>query len=235
MAPSNLPGYRRAVLVTAGAFLLSQAALIQAAFALSSLQVALLGQGIEIPWWPRLERFVWLTAGVQAIAGAWGGVQVWRRRPTLDGMADLRAAIWLICFLHLVQGAGSGAIVPADAPFRPAPLATAVLAVIATAMLTFWLKRFAAKHAGKAAEPPRTAPSPLSTSNGAAGVSAATQDLAGSSAVPGPPESAPAPLLPPQTAPQDAAQNATDNLAANLAANRSSGTAGHGAEQRITS
>ena len=62
-------------------------------------------------------------------------------RANAAARSDLQAALWLVCALHIVQGAGAGAVVPADAPFRPAPLSSVIVVLIITALLSRGLAR----------------------------------------------------------------------------------------------
>lgn len=72
-----------------------------------------------------------------------GGWRVVHGRANATARSELQAALWLICALHIVQGAGAGAVVPADAPFRPAPLSSVIVVLITTALLSRGLARVA--------------------------------------------------------------------------------------------
>lgn len=127
--------------LSAAAALIALLALIHAQIALSGLSDAFLSVGFQTPWWPRLTRFMWLIAGTQAAVALWGAWRIAREHAQPAGRADLQAALWLICALHMIQGAGAGTIVPADAPFRPAPLSSVIVVLIATALLSRGLAR----------------------------------------------------------------------------------------------
>ena len=116
-------------------------ALVHAQVALSGLSEAFLRVGFQTPWWPRMALFTWLIASTQAGVALWGAWRILRERAQPSSRADLQAALWLVCALHVVQGAGAGAIVPADAPFRPAPLSSVIVVLIATALLSRALAR----------------------------------------------------------------------------------------------
>ena len=123
------------------ALTLTAIVLIHAQVALSGLSEAYQSVGYSTPWWPKLALFMWLIAGTQAAVALWGGWRVVHGRANAAACSDLQAALWLICALHIVQGAGAGAVVPADAPFRPAPLSAVIVVLIATALLSRGLAR----------------------------------------------------------------------------------------------
>jgi hypothetical protein len=123
------------------ALTLTAIVLIHAHFALSGLFEAFQSVGYSTPWWPKLALFTWLIAGTQAAVALWGGWRIVHGRANAEARSDLQAALWLICALHIVQGAGAGAVVPADAPFRPAPLSSVIVVLIATALLSRGLAR----------------------------------------------------------------------------------------------
>jgi len=115
--------------------------LVHSQVALSGLSEAFQGVGYATPWWPKLALFMWLIAGTQAAVALWGGWRVVHGRANAAARSDLQAALWLVCALHIVQGAGAGAVVPADAPFRPAPLSSVIVVLIITALLSRGLAR----------------------------------------------------------------------------------------------
>jgi hypothetical protein len=165
MDPSPEPGHNPANLMLirslgAAAITVAVLALVHAQVALSGLSEAFLGVGFQTPWWPRLALFTWLIAGTQAGVALWGAWRILRERAQPSGCADLQAALWLICALHVVQGAGAGTIVPADAPFRPAPLSSVIVVFIATALLSRALARIS-----KPATPHPPAPTDLSATS----------------------------------------------------------------------
>jgi len=123
------------------ALTLTAIVLIHAQVALSGLSEAFQSVGYATPWWPKLALFMWLIAGTQAAVALWGGWRVIHGRASAAARSDLKAALWLICALHVVQGAGAGAVVPADAPFRPAPLSSVIVVLIITALLSRGLAR----------------------------------------------------------------------------------------------
>jgi hypothetical protein len=115
--------------------------LIHAQVALSGLSDAFHSVGYSTPWWPKLALFMWLIAATQAAVALWGGWRVVHGQANAAARSDLQAALWLICALHIVQGAGAGAVVPADAPFRPAPLSSVIVVLIVTGLLSRGLAR----------------------------------------------------------------------------------------------
>ena len=123
------------------ALTLTAIVLIHAQVALSGLSEAFQSVGYPTPWWSKLALFMWLIAGTQAAVALWGGWRVVHGRASAASRSDLKAALWLICALHIVQGAGAGAVVPADAPFRPAPLSSVIVVLIATGLLSRGLAR----------------------------------------------------------------------------------------------
>lgn len=123
------------------ALTLTAIVLIHAQVALSGLSEAFQGVHYATPWWPKLALFMWLIAGTQAAVALWGGWRVVHGRANAAARSDLQAALWLVCALHIVQGAGAGAVVPADAPFRPAPLSSVIVVLIITAVLSRGLAR----------------------------------------------------------------------------------------------
>ena len=168
MDPSPEPGHNTAnpILIRslgAAAVTVAVLALVHAQVALSGLSEAFLGVGFQTPWWPRLALFTWLIAGTQAGVALWGAWRILRERGQPSGRADLQAALWLICALHVVQGAGAGTIVPADAPFRPAPLSSVIVVFIATALLSRALARISkpgAPHPEALTDPSATSARP---------------------------------------------------------------------------
>ena len=146
MDPSPEPGHNAAnpMLIRslgAAAVIVAVLALVHAQVALSGLSEAFQRVGFQTPWWPRMALFTWLIAGTQAGVALWGAWRILREHAQPSSRADLQAALWLICALHVVQGAGAGAIVPADAPFRPAPLSSVIVVILATALLSRALAR----------------------------------------------------------------------------------------------
>jgi hypothetical protein len=125
------------------ALTLTAIVLIHAQVALSGLSEAFQSVGYPTPWWSKLALFMWLIAGTQAAVALWGGWRVVHGRASAASRSDLKAALWLICALYIVQGAGAGAVVPADAPFRPAPLSSVIVVLIATGLLSRGLARVA--------------------------------------------------------------------------------------------
>jgi hypothetical protein len=123
------------------ALTLTAIVLIHAQVALSGLSEAFQSVDYPTPWWPKLTLFMWLIAGTQAAVALWGGWRVVHGQANDAARSDLQAALWLICALHIVQGAGAGAVVPADAPFRPAPLSSVIVVLIATGLLSRGLAR----------------------------------------------------------------------------------------------
>jgi hypothetical protein len=123
------------------ALTLAAIVLIHSQVALSGLAEAFHSVGYSTPWWPKLALFMWLIAGTQAAVALWGGWRVMHGRASASARSDLQAALWLVCALHIVQGAGAGAVVPADAPFRPAPLSSVIVVLIATGLLSRGLAR----------------------------------------------------------------------------------------------
>jgi hypothetical protein len=107
-----------------------------------------------------MALFTWLIAGTQAGVALWGAWRILRERAQPSSRADLQAALWLVCALHVVQGAGVGAIVPADAPFRPAPLSSVIVVILATALLSRALARV-----GKPSAPHPQAPTDSSATS----------------------------------------------------------------------
>jgi len=177
MDPSPEPGRNPAnpLLIrslVAAAVTVAVLVLVHAQVALSGLSEAFLGVGFQTPWWPRLALFMWLIASTQAGVALWGAWRILSERAQPSGRADLQAALWLICALHMVQGAGAGTIVPADAPFRPAPLSSVIVVLIATALLSRALARISEPAA------PIPPPAPTDPSATSARPTAATKNPA---------------------------------------------------------